>query len=155
MTWLDFSKQGGRKFYLFDTWQGIPLEQMSEAEKQIGVPNMNRKYQNGDELHAKAIEKFSAWGNAVVVRGRVPESLAAMDGSKAVAFASIDMNVAEAEMAAADYLWPRLVSGAYMLLDDYGQSAHINQKRAWDAWAQKHKVMILSLPTGQGLIRKP
>lgn len=155
MTWLDFGKQIERKFYLFDTWQGIPIEQISDAERIIGVPNMNRKYQNGDELHAKAVEKFSAWSNAVVVRGRVPESLSVMDSSRPIAFASIDMNVAEAEMAAADHLWPRMMPGGYMLLDDYGQSAHINQKRAWDHWALQHQIMILSLPTGQGLIRKP
>jgi hypothetical protein len=154
MTYLDFAKQASRKFYLFDTWAGIPLEQMSEEEKRVGVAEMNRKYQNGDVLHADVVKKFSRWPNAVVVRGRVPDTLSAMEGSAKVAYASIDMNVASAEMAAAEFLWPRLVPGALMLLDDYGWSAHVNQKKAWDAWAAAHGVMILSLPTGQGLIRK-
>jgi len=154
MTYLDFAKQASRKYYLFDTWAGIPLEQMSEEEKRIGVAEMNRKYQNGDVLHADVVKKFSRWPNAVVVRGRVPDTLSAMEGSKKIAYASIDMNVAAAEMAAAEFLWPRLVPGALMLLDDYGWSAHVNQKKAWDAWAAAHGVMILSLPTGQGLIRK-
>jgi len=154
MQYHDFAGQS-RRFFLFDTWAGIPAEQVSEDEKRFGVLEMNRKYQNGDALHADVVKKFSRWPNAVVVRGRVPESLSAMAASDRVAYASIDMNVAAAEMAAADFLWPRLVRGAPLLLDDYGWAAHVNQKRAWDAWAQRAGVMILALPTGQGLILKP
>jgi hypothetical protein len=155
MTWLDFARLAPRRFFLFDTWAGIPVEQMSPDEKRLGVPEMNRKYQNGDVLHADVQQKFARWPNAVVVRGRVPETLEAMRESQQVAYASIDLNVAEAEMAAADFLWPRMVSGGLMLLDDYGWAPHINQKHAWDDWAARHGVMILALPTGQALIRKP
>jgi O-methyltransferase len=155
MTWLDFAKHSGRKFYLFDTWQGIPPEQISEDERRFGVLEMNRKYQDGDATHAAVMKKFSRWPNAVIVRGRVPDTLAALADSKAIAYASIDMNVAAAEMQAAAFLWPRLVPGALVLLDDYGWAAHANQKKAWDGFAQQHDVMILALPSGQGLIVKP
>lgn len=155
MTWLDFAALAPRRFFLFDTWQGIPAEQLSEDERRIGVLEMNRKYADGDNLHRDVVKKFSRWPNAVVVRGRVPESLAALASSPRVAYASIDMNVAAAEMAAADFLWPRLVPGAPMLLDDYGWAAHVNQKKAWDEFAARVGVMILALPTGQGLIVKP
>lgn len=155
MTWLDFARHASRRFFLFDTWAGIPAEQVSEEERRLGVLDMNRKYQNGDVLHADVVKKFSRWPNAVVVRGRVPETLEAMKASAKVAYASIDMNVAAAEMAAADFLWPRLVPGGLMLLDDYGWAAHVNQKKAWDGWAERTGVLILALPTGQGLVMKP
>jgi len=155
MAWLDFGRMAERRFYLFDTWQGIPPEQISEEEKRFGVADMNRKYQDGDAIHAGVVAKFSRWPNAVVVRGRVPDSLAAMQSSERVAYASIDMNVAAAEIAAARFLWPRLVPGALVLLDDYGWAAHVNQKHAWDGFAREKGVSILCLPTGQGLILKP
>lgn len=155
MTWLDFAKETDRRFYLFDTWAGIPAEQMSQQERQLGVEQMNRKYMNGDTLYADAAKKFSRWSNAVVVRGKVPDSLTAMQSSQRVAYASIDLNVTEAEMGAIDFIWPRMVSGGLVLLDDYGWAPHINQKIAWDAWAQRNGVMIMSLPTGQGLLLKP
>jgi hypothetical protein len=155
MTWLDFAREASRRFWLFDTWQGIPQEQMSEEEKRFGVAAMNRKYQDGDEIHAGVVRKFARWPNAVVVRGRVPESLEAMKTGAKVAYASIDMNVAAAEIAAIEFLWPRLVPGALVLLDDYGWAAHVNQKRAWDAFARERGVAILALPTGQGLLLKP
>ena len=155
MTWLDFAKLAPRRFYLFDTWAGIPAEQVSEDERRLGVLEMNRKYQDGDRLYADIVKKFSRWPNATVVRGKVPDTLKAMEASGRVAYASIDLNVASAEMAAADFLWPRIVPGGLMLLDDYGWAAHVMQKKAWDEWAARQGVMILALPTGQGLLQKP
>lgn len=155
MTWLDFARQGARKFYLFDTWAGIPAEQVSEEEKRMGVLDMNRKYQDGDATHAAVVKKFSRWPNAVVVRGRVPETLASLPAAGKLAYVSMDLNVAAAEMAAAEILWPRMVPGAFLLLDDYGWAPHANQKKAWDQWAARNAAMILSLPTGQGLVIKP
>lgn len=155
MTWLDFARHAPRRFFLFDTWAGIPVEQMSDAEKRLGVSEMNRKYQNGDSLYAGVQRKFSRWPNAVVVRGRVPESLEALKEVEQIAYASIDLNVAEAEMSAIEVLWSRMSRGGLVLLDDYGWAPHVNQKLAWDNWARRNGVMILSLPTGQGLLRKP
>ena len=155
MTWLDFGRLEPRLFFLFDTWRGIPAEQVSEEEKRHGLLEKNRLYQDGDAVYEGVLRKFSRWPNAAVVRGRVPESLAAMAARPKVAYVSIDMNVAAAEIAAAEFLWPRLVPGGLMLLDDYGWAAHLNQKIAWDQWAARNGAMILSLPTGQGLIAKP
>jgi len=67
----------------------------------------------------------------------------------------IDMNCTLPEIAAAEYFWDRLVSGAAMLLDDYGHGGHEEQKYAFDGFAKRKGVEILSLPTGQGLIIKP
>jgi len=43
------------------------------------------------------------------------------------------------------------------VLDDYGYGgdSYIFQKHAWDDFAYKKRVQVLSLPTGQGLIFKP
>ncbi len=155
MTWLDFAREASRRFFLFDTWQGIPAEQVSEEERRFGVLDMNRKYQDGDAIHAGVVRKFARWSNAVVVRGRVPDTLGALPASGALAYVSMDMNVAAAEIAAADILWPRLSPGGFVLLDDYGWAAHVNQKKAWDGWAARNGCMILALPTGQGLLHKP
>jgi hypothetical protein len=154
MTYLDFSRHAERKYYLLDTFAGIPDEQISDAERVSGVAGMNEKYQGGDSLFDRVRRKFAPWPNALLVRGRVPDTLTEVR-SERIVFASIDMNVVEPEIAAAQFLWPRLVPGAFVLLDDYGWAPHINQKRAWDVFARQHDIQILSLPTGQGLIMKP
>ncbi len=65
------------------------------------------------------------------------------------------MNTRDPEIAAAEYFWDKLVSGAAIVLDDYGWRKHIEQKRAFDDFASRRGVQVLSLPTGQGLILKP
>jgi len=154
MKWLNFATLAPRRFFLFDTWAGIPVEQISEEERRSGIERMNRKYQNGDQLFERVLKKFSRWPNAHVVRGRVPEVLQAMRDVESIAYAAIDLNVASAEMEAVSFLWPRLVVGGFVLIDDYGWAAHKHQKRSWDEWAEQNGKMILALPTGQGLIQK-
>ena len=62
----------------------------------------------------------------------------------------------DALFAAAEFFWPRLVSGAVIILDDYGYSDdYVRQKRAFDTFARTKNVQVLLLPTGQGLIFKP
>ena len=65
------------------------------------------------------------------------------------------MNVVIPEIAAAEYFWDRLVTGAIVILDDYGHLPHVLQKHAFDAFAAARGVQVLLLPTGQGLIFKP
>ncbi len=72
-----------------------------------------------------------------------------------MAYLSIDMNCVLPEIAAAEHFWERMPSGAVTVLDDYGWNLHEQQKAAFDAFAAKRGVSVLSLPTGQGLIFKP
>ena len=66
-----------------------------------------------------------------------------------------DMNCAPPEVAALEHFWPRLVSGAVVLLDDYAYLGFESQKRAMDEFAGYHGIAICSLPTGQGLLLRP
>jgi hypothetical protein len=67
----------------------------------------------------------------------------------------MDMNAREPEIAAAEYVWPRMIPGAAMVLDDYGFPRHNVQRDAFDAFAHRHDVPVLLLPTGQGILMKP
>lgn len=154
MTWLDFELIKNKKYYLLDTFEGIPLEQISTAEFASGVASMNRKYDLGDKTYIDVKEKFSKWTNCKIIRGKVPETLEKVESTN-FSYVSIDMNVAAAEIAAAEYLWPKIVPGGIMLLDDYGWESHIQQKIAFDEFAARHGIQILSLPTGQAILMKP
>lgn len=72
-----------------------------------------------------------------------------------VCYLSLDMNCAAPEIAAAEYFWDKLVPGAVIVLDDYGWQKHDEQQPAFDRFAREKGVMVLLLPTGQGLIFKP
>jgi O-methyltransferase len=139
-----------KKFYLLDTFNGFALDLMSEDEIARGIPQAY----DYNECFEEVRNTFAPFPNAILVRGTIPDTLSQVP-SREIAFLSIDMNCVEPEIAAAEYFWDRLVPGAFMLLDDYGHPLHIEQKRAFDAFAAQRNLKILHLPTEQGLIMKP
>jgi hypothetical protein len=62
------------------------------------------------------------------------------------------MNIVMPEIAAIEFFWDRLIPGGIVLLDDYGWATHAAQRAAFDAFASAHDAMILSVPTGQGIM---
>ena len=148
--YLSFEKQAGRKFWLFDTFQGIPQEQMLEKEKEHRSEYNSRFYFDSYE-RAKA--NFAPYPNVALVRGMVPDSLSTVKIER-VCYLSIDMNIAKPEVAAMEYFWDKLVTGAVVVFDDYGWQNYGEQTRALDAFAASKGVKIATLPTGQGLMIK-
>jgi O-methyltransferase len=147
---LEFEKVD-RKFFLFDTYQGIPVEQMSVSEKEIRLRDNSRLY---EDCYDTTKANFSRFKNVILVPGRVPDSLSFVDIKK-VAYLHLDMNIAFPEVEAANYFWDKLLPGAIVVLDDYGWLSHSEQRIALDSFARKKGVYIATLPTGQGLLLKP
>jgi hypothetical protein len=138
-----------KKLWLLDTFDGLVERQITPAERQTGV-----KLGQYVECYDQARENFKDVRNARFVRGAVPGTLPQVDAER-VCYLSIDMNVVEPEIAAAEFFWDRLSSGAAIVLDDYGWARHAEQQKAFNVFAQKRGVPILGLPTGQGIIMKP
>jgi O-methyltransferase len=150
MKCLEFEKCKDRKFYLFDTFEGIVGSSPEEIKEQGGEGSPD--YYRG--AYPIAVETFRRYSNAVIVKGIVPETLPQLQSEK-ICYVSIDMNAAAPEIAAAEYVWPRMITGALMVLDDYGGHYHRIQRDAFDDFARRHSVPLLELPTGQGIIMKP
>lgn len=151
MHYTDFVKSN-KKFFLFDTFEGMPMDQFSHAEVACGIDQVHKD--SYSDVWDLAQRNFAPYPNAVLVKGRVPESLATVSFEK-VAYLAIDMNAAAPEIAAAEHFWEKMVPGAVMVLDDYGWVHHVNQKIAFDRFAEERGVKILNLPTGQGILIKP
>jgi len=146
---IDFNSTG-KKFFLFDTFEGIPPEQMSETERSARTEENEQFY---EDCYETARRNFSTFDGAVLVRGKVPETLNSVSIDR-VCYMSIDMNIAYPEIAAIEFFWDKLVPGAIVVLDDYGWLNYSEQKVAMDEFAKKNNIFILTLPTGQGLIIK-
>jgi hypothetical protein len=141
-----------KDFWLFDTFDGCPSDQFTREEIEIGIDKVHEN--SYFDCYELAKRNFSPWKRANLVKGRVPESLETVNIDK-VAYVMIDMNAVVPEIAAAEYFWPKMVSGAIMCLDDYNWVHHIHQKIAFDKFAEERGVKILNLPTGQGILMKP
>ncbi len=150
MHFVDFPKLD-KTFYLLDTFHGLESKYLSEGEREAGAEEFyKRRYSECYEAVCKTFAGF----RAVIVRGAVPETLPQVKATK-VCYLSIDMNCTIPEIAAAEYFWDKLVPGAIMVLDDFGGVTNPHQRIAFNRFARQRGVMILGLPTGQGLIFKP
>lgn len=148
--YVEFEKLG-KTFWLFDTYGGIPAEQVTDAERPLALSKNQRHY---FDSYALVQENFSAYPNVRPVRGKLPEALDGVDLG-ALAYLHIDMNIAYPEVEASRRLWERMTRGGVIIYDDYASPAHSEQKRALDGFAAELGVEILSLPTGQGLLLRP
>jgi len=139
-----------RRFWLFDTFAGIPLDRVSDEERAHAAIN-NQTFTDCYEFSRR---NFAPYPNAHLVRGILPESLSQAFIDR-IAYLSMDLNNATAEMTSIEQLWPRLSPGAIVVLDDYAFTGYEPQHEAWDQFARAHGQMVLTIPTGQGLLIKP
>lgn len=146
--YVDFNATG-KTFYLFDTFSGIPDEQISEVERALGRATENATYY--EECYDLARENFRPFPRVRLVRGRVPDTLGTVSIER-VCYLHLDMNIALPERAAIEHFWDKLVPGAPVLLDDYAWLGYAPQKRTLDEFAVDRNLTILTLPTGQGLL---
>ncbi|CAE7323337.1 viuA [Symbiodinium microadriaticum] len=129
---LDFGKQEDRNLYLFDTYEGIPIDTVDASEKDDAEAYNNLYF----DCYEVAQKNFAPWPNAKLVKGFIPESLTQVDIDK-VAYLSIDMNNVAPEIAALEYFWERLSPSAMVVLDDFGWDAHRLQNDAITAFCAK------------------
>ena len=80
-----------------------------------------------EECFDLARRNFQPFPRAQLVRGKVPDTLSQAAIEK-VSYLSLDMNIAAPEIAAIEFFWDKLAEGAFVLLDDYGWTHHVEQK---------------------------
>ena|SRR5262245_49481010 len=156
--YTDFENYPSRKFFLVDTFTGVPAEQWTEEELRNGADSAQWLYKEAGDTSSRVRQRFSHYKNVVIVQGKVPEILPSIP-VKQIALLMLDMNAAYPEFSAANFFWDRLVSGGLLLSDDYGHgyegAGFFCQKRALDDFANSKNLPVLSLPTGHGLLIKP
>jgi hypothetical protein len=140
-------RQTGRRFFLLDSFEGMP-----EAYVRQKSADQREFYVHYRDCYEEVKARFKD-DPVVLVKGVIPESLSRADVEK-VAFMSIDLNFAEPEIAALEYFWPRLQVGGIVVFDDHGFRGFEAQRAAHVAFAQRHNVPILALPTGQAVLIK-
>jgi O-methyltransferase len=149
--YLDFADID-KKFYLFDTFEGIPItDGLSEAEKKIAERNNEAIYFDVLEVTEK---NFADYANVKLVKGELPTSLTNVQLDK-IAYVSIDLNTAYYEKKTIEAVWDRIVPHGIIVMDDYLWQGHESQYHMWNEFAESRNTKVLCLPTGQGMIIKP
>lgn len=145
-----------KTFYLLDTFKGLDERFICNTEREAQVLLRNQEWvKNG--VYVSGVESvksnFTEWRNVRIIEGSVPDTLKHVNAEE-IAFLHLDMNCSTPEVLAAEFFWNRLVSGGFVLMDDYGNNFFPEIKKAMDVFAGSKKVKIVSLPTGQGLLIK-
>ena len=156
MQYLDWNTLG-KRFFLLDTFTGVDMRYVSVAELDSGFLARNQHALDSGFYTfdvAEVRRNFAEWQGAEIIEGSIPETLPQITAAR-IAFLHIDLNCAAPEVAAIEHLWNRLTPGAMILLDDYAYHGYREQKVAMDAFAVTKGVVVLSLPTGQGLMIRP
>ena len=152
MQYIEFEKHPSRNFHLLDTFTGLDLSQLSPGERAMGFEEYNNNLY-GKDLYAQVQNTFQDYPNVAIIRGSVPGTLQQCK-AESVCYLSIDMNCAYPELEALAFFYEKLSPSAWVILDDYGFSQFVHQRKALDAFAKDVGVDILELPTGQGIIVK-
>lgn len=149
---LEFGARTDRKFFLFDTFAGIPeVNGLTPGERAM-ASEMNAKYYFDSYNFVQA--KMAAYPNVILIRGVLPDTLREISTRK-IAYLAVDLNNAASEESVILALWDQLVPGAIVVIDDYGFRRHEAQYAMWNRFALERGLMIAALPTGQGLLVKP
>jgi O-methyltransferase len=135
----------GKRFYLYDTFAGIPEE--FDTEKH------NSPVMAEPRLYESVCERFSGYPNVIVVRGVVPYSFDQAAPEK-IAFLHLDMNSSKSEIAALDVLFERVSPGGVIVFDDFGWMGYQAQHAAEQRFMEQRGYTILEMASGQGLLIK-
>lgn len=139
--YIDFANSD-KQFYLYD------LFEHEETMNHHSMP------EHSATLYEQVCARFDDMSNVHVIKGAIPESLDILEPPGDIAFIHIDMNNADAEIAALDRLFDKVVTGAVIVFDDYGWNGYREQKLQEDKFFAERGLQILELPTGQGLAIK-
>jgi hypothetical protein len=112
----------GRKFYVFDTFQGFPVETI---EKDIGgeVQDLSNLTVFNRNFRAVVESNISQSGldpsSFVLVEGLVEDTLPGFTESN-LSYLRLDTDYYESTMVELSSLYPRLEKGGVLIVDDYG-----------------------------------
>jgi len=130
-----------KPFWAYDTFDTNPVAGHAFSEQSQG-------------LFDKVKQRFDGYPQVRLVKGLLPASLEGASPDR-IAYLHVDLNHADFELAVLDVLFPRLVPGGLLILDDYEWAgAYRGQKMAEDPWFSARDYRVMPLPTGQGLVIK-
>jgi hypothetical protein len=64
------------------------------------------------------------------------------------------MNSWQADLAALEFFWPRLVAGAVVIVDDFGFGGFERTRAAIERFAEQEGTAVLYSPLGPGILVK-
>jgi O-methyltransferase len=130
---------------LFDTFQGMPkTHETRDWHEQGDFADTSLESVRGALSDAQGVNFH---------RGFIPETFIGLE-SCPIGFAHIDVDIYQSILDCCSFIYPRLLSGAIMVFDDYGHPTCPGAREAVDDFFKSLPEEPLVLPTGQALVYK-
>ncbi len=121
---------------LFDTFSGMPY--CSEYDfHQIGSMN--------DSKYEDVVELLKDFSNCNIYRGKIPETFVGLENS-VISVAHIDVDNYDSVKYCLEFIYPRVPSGGYIIIDDYNDNDCKGAKKATDDFLRDKKEILISSP---------
>ncbi len=141
----ELAAQSGRQVHLFDTFGGMPK---TNPERDL--------HKEGDfaGTSLRDVQTYLADSRNVTFHaGLVPQTLRAVDGDR-FCFVHIDLDIYDAIKSATEFFYSRLETGGVIVFDDYGWPSCPGARAAVDEFFQDKPETLLTLNTGQCVVRR-
>jgi O-methyltransferase len=150
--WMILSTAGlepPRRFHLFDTFTGIPNDNLTADE---------RAAEFGGRLSDTSVEYVTAllrrWDPVPQLwPGDVFDTIPAVDTGQ-LAFVHMDLNAAGPTLHVLEHVYERVMPGGIFVFDDYGGPGYEEQRALIDSFMRDRPEELVALPTGQAVMTK-
>jgi len=136
-------------FYLYDAWEGMRSDLLTETEKSSAGSYAYLDVKNTQRNLASLVEL-----KPVFNKGYIPEVFDIADNPDALIWFHIDLNSATPTISVLQKFWDRLVVHGVVLFDDFGWPGYEDTQHEIEAWIKDRECNLLRLPTGQALLFK-
>ncbi|MFZ1155213.1 MAG: TylF/MycF/NovP-related O-methyltransferase, partial [Solirubrobacteraceae bacterium] len=105
----------GHRFFLFDTFAGIPADRLTEHERELGFAGRlsDTSPEYVDSLLARWRPRYQ------LCPGDVFDTLSTVDVGR-LSFAHLDLNAVAPSRIALEFTYKHMISNGMMVFDDYG-----------------------------------
>lgn len=136
----------GRLHFLFDSFEGISVP----TDEDCGCAWGAGEFACSEEQVHETLREFSC---AQYYKGWIPDRFDEVS-ERTFSFVHIDVDLYQPTLDSLVFFYPRMVPGGIILCDDYGMRQAPGAKKAMDDFFVGKQEVIMSLPTGQGLVIK-
>lgn len=128
-----------RQLFVYDSFEGLPSKTAADTSP------LGEQYKAGELLATKAelIKNFKQAGLPLpVIHKAWFNRLQPRDLPGQIAFAYLDGDFYESIKTSLGLVWPRLASGAVVVVDDYGHQGLPGARLAVDEWLKTHPAKL-------------
>ena len=133
-----------RKFFVFDSFEGLPARNVLDGDGKFGVKFGAGAYRGSQLTFEYHLKKFKCFDETVmrVKKGWFNETMH-RSGVQRVSYLRVDGDVFVSTWDALNALYSKVVPGGYIYVDDYGSFEGC--RKAVNLFRTKHKIYEVSL----------